>query len=439
MDNCTGKLAGFIAKHGHDLWQIDMGTDDCCLAIMPKSQKAKFRKEWTDKCESVELIAHDEKPSVLPAKNKKIQWLEKKHDFPEELSIQAEDYSFNGICFSFLINDTKDKSVRTVDFNHWPPVVEKFPLIGAEKSHWEKHQLVYCDDGQKIWLKKSSSYQFLSSSKKGYEKIGPAVGKSMDNREVLVNGGIIYAVFSTFNKTSGNVRSRVLRISGELSDVIFETNGNLTICDIGQGRILISESNIMTSSWDSTRFWIWNEADKSQILTAATLPTMPCQIKNALAYLGDDEILYFSKKWHPAQAGKGFRETVLHAHRFNFTTLKETSFALEGFCSTTTYKPGMFNSGEIDLIVKSFEGHVSISKGHGDCWILRYLARISGSKTLFWIWNQSTNETLKVTSKEIPKTDFPVFYSKKLDRYFSYTSTAAIILAPFDKMLSAAK
>ena len=420
----SARLAFFLAKFDYDLWEISTGGDDYCLAIMPSSHRAQFKKEWRDNCESLTLVSPE---TATPTKSEKKKWIDQEHKFSEELFIQTHDNYFNGIISAFLMKDSKDKALRLVDFNQWPPCVEKISHIDSKKCHWEKHHLVYSDNDRKIWLINSDSFQFVSLNGLEFSKMSPQIHEPLSTRNILVIGNIIFSVASSFDATSGITHSKVLRITRHEVTTIFETKGSLEIMDVGLNRILISESNIMIGDWESTQFCIWNEKDKAQVNVLASFPTMPCQIQNALAYLGADEILYFSKIEQSVPETKSFKERILYAHRFNFITFKETSFALEGFCSETTYKAKMYNPGGKDLVVKSFEGNVSIDKGHGDCWIISYSSRMSGPKTLFWIWNQNTNEALKVTTKDIPKIDLQLFYSAKLNRYFSYSSEGAIL------------
>ncbi|WP_162601026.1 hypothetical protein [Paraburkholderia sp. C35] len=80
---------------------------------------------------------------------------------------------------------------------------------------------------------------------------------------------------------------------------------------------------------------------------------------------------------------------------------------------------------------------IHVERGHGDWWIINYDENVLGVRTIAWLLNATTNEVVKITSKEIPRWQPTIVYAREMDRYVGPDNNWVIRLPRFEVIRAA--
>jgi hypothetical protein len=272
-------------------------------------------------------------------------------------------------------------------------------------------------------------YQYQRSIGWEFETIAEIHGSFFEPS--VVNDGVIFDIYNYFDEARRDFIGRVTRITPGGPSTILKTTGELRLCALDKTRMLIARSG-------ERQFWIWDERHPEQIDSCRELPSIPVPAARRMAYLGNDEILYFTETKRPNADNPVYPERVLTLNRYDFSTEKHVVTALDGFGSVTNHNTQIYRNQPKQMIcLKSFEGEVSVNKGHTDWWILNYTTRQLGSRTICWFWNQESEDIIKITSEDIPKHDVFVLYSPGLRQYLAFGVEFVAQLADLDRIKAA--
>lgn len=443
---CIGPLAEYLKSEDLELWNFDNGADLFQLSIVPASKNKSFIKYWSTKEGELLQIKPEAKPKIKKEdakkvkKSKKINWLEEIHEFPEPTHVSAINY-FNGFTSDLVKDeDTNLFSTFLIDCNQWPP--EEIDIAEVRISpELSRPILVYADGDFKIWknlVKQGSrsdddTFQHEFSKKMAFSSVGPEVTGRLESL-CLYNGKSIF----------GKNNKGFFRIAKDKMTVVLKSDKELTFINVGEGRVLICESIAISyglrEQKEKVKYWIWDD-NQEKVSSPQEFPIKPYHLptNHALVYLGNNEIMYCCDVERPHPEREGLLSRVIQLVRLNITTGKTKTAWLEKFGSQVKLNFQIYKDKPKDIVLnETFDGEIMISPAQKDWWILNYKAFPAGPRTICWIWNQNTDQVIKIDTKDIvTKDEMQVLYSNGLDRYLGFGFTFVAKLPTPNKMIEA--
>jgi hypothetical protein len=156
-----------------------------------------------------------------------------------------------------------------------------------------------------------------------------------------------------------------------------------------------------------------------------------------VAWLGGDEILFFDH-FQRDVIPPWWRDDILRMWRFDIVTGACRCVEMEGYGIQYNAMPL-----DIDGTVKKRKSMsartrgLHIERGHGDWWVINYDDNVLGVRTIAWLWNASTDEVIKITSKDIPRWTPIIFYVAALECYLGLADDGVIKMPEFETIRAA--
>ena len=436
---CFEALATALAREGFDLWNLDAGGDDYRPVIVPANQRERFTQHWCGQKTALHfkptLIQAQTPPAAKP-KRSKLQWLQDVHEYPGPTYVHEGNYR-NGWA---AITEQEDDSwlCFLIDYNAWPPTEQDMLELRKDGVDGADLQLIDANVQRSLWKRQvtrgayrsDDRYQYEIRKGNSVEVFGPVETQwpAFEDPCVVVED----QVFERQRLYEPEALTRIWRITAQTSEIIFEHPDELTLLPIGPNRLLFMQHN-------GPCCWIWSQYLAQPVTIAAKpMPAEAYQLRAATAYLGGDEVLLFSEGARPNPEHPGYQESVLLAWRFNFVTGTSTQAVLDGFGSEVRQDTRLLVTQPKQVItLRTFHGRLDVARGHGDWWVWSYHTQTFGAHTLAWLWNQCSNDVLKLSSKDIPRVKPQIRYVAAQDRYLAFETEYVARLPQFAQMAQA--
>ncbi|WP_259102708.1 hypothetical protein [Pseudomonas sp. JUb42] len=440
---CLQALAPLLARQGLELWNLDAGGDDYRPVIIPADQRQAFIEHWQHSEDELELTPqwiepHQPAPiEAKPAKtrSKKLNLLQDVHDFPGPTYINEHHYS-NGWA-SITEQDDEQWLCFLLDFNQWPPAEQDMLEERNDNIDGADLWLLDANNDRSLWKRRvyrgsgsgEDLFQYEIRQDNDTQRFGPAQLQwpEFENAPLVIDS----QVFERQYLYEPDRLCRIWRITADSSEIIFEHPGEMTILAIGPRRVLFMEMG-------GPLCWIWHQDQPQQVTPAQPLPVEGYKLTRSAVYLGGDEIMLFSESQRPNLEDPRFGETVLNAWRFDFLSGQATQSMLDGFGSEIRQQTQMLvTQPKRTVTLRTFHGQIHASRGHGDWWVWNYRSNSFGTQTLAWLWNQSSNQVVKLSSKDTPRINPYIRYLPSQDRYLAFEDDFVARLPAFAEILEA--
>ncbi|SDT14715.1 hypothetical protein SAMN05216598_4153 [Pseudomonas asplenii] len=443
VEVCLEALAPLLAQQGYDLWNLDAEADDYRPVIIPIDQRKAFARYWQKARSEPRLTAaliepqQSTVPEVkkTPAKRRKLNWLAQVHNYPGSTYVDENHYR-NGWA-SITEQDEESGLCLLIDYNPWPPTEQDMLEHRTDGADGADLQLIHASSECSLWKRRV--------------KIGDRSGEDLFRYETC-RGHVIqpfgipgrdwpqfegatlvmdWRIFERQRLYEPESVTRIWRITEESSEVIFEHPNDVAILQIGPRRLLFMQYN-------GPSCWIWDEDRPGQAMPARPMPAKGAQDWASCLYLGNDEVLLFDQGQRQNLEDSGWAEWVLEAWRFNFVTGRTAKAVLDGFGSEVRQQTQYFvTQPKRTITLRTFHGKVQACRGHGDWWVLNYQSNTFGTRTRAWFWNQSSNQVLKLSSRDIPRVEPTIRYLPAQDHYLAFERDFVARLPTFAEMLEA--
>ncbi|XVN13999.1 hypothetical protein QZH47_22260 [Pseudomonas corrugata] len=439
---CFQALANALAERGYDLWNLDAGGDDYRPVVVPTEQREAFARHWQGQEDFTASLIEPEKASVAerktarkPARRSKVNWLQEVHDYPGPTYVHDGNYH-NGWA-AITEQDDEQWLCFLIDYNPWPPAEQDMLEHRTDGLDGADLQLIDANAQRSLWRRRVKRGDYSSDDRYKYEvrqgddiqAFGPAEVEwpGFEQPSVVVDA----EVFERQRLYEPVPMTRIWRITAQASEVIFEHPDDLTILPFGHRRLLFMQHN-------GPQCWIWNQDPPHQAIAAKPMPAVDgYHLRASTAYLGVMRSCCSAKT--SARTSKTRATTRPCCWRGASTWSRAPQrrrcwMALAVRCART---PACSSQSQRIITLRTFHGHVHVSRGHGDWWVWNYATHTFGSYTLAWFWNQLDNQVLKLSSQDIRRIKPQVRYLPAQDRYLAFEADFVARLPVFSEMLEA--
>lgn len=432
IDTTFAQVAGFFAPHGFDFWDLTPKGDQYTLTIVPVEQRAEMPARWVadDGYEYKPKRHVSKRPRATngTGKSKRLECFDAESELPKLVGITPEE-CHNGWHSHFHQLGEKwvevgddwvqvpDEAATLFNLNEWPPsttnMYDENPSIGRNSLF-----LLHADADSRIW--------YSSPPDDRYDDERVVLRSGADNRLHMVcplprmfprfyDAGHIFA---TRDESEGERSTTSMYLVSPKGTRLLWKGGYgdwMAVIKVDGGRYVIVRP-------EHNQYVILPSLD-GEISEVREFPETE-GLKMCFHWLGNGRLLYLHEEKRPNPEVPAMPDVVMVAHQFDFETGEDKTSVLDGFGSTFKMTMRLPPDGsEKTFYAFMPSGALSVGKGHGDWWVWTYRIRARGTGTIAWIWNETTDEVLKITTKDTPRIKPYVFYVAALDRYFGSDRT----------------
>jgi hypothetical protein len=440
-ENLFDQFSPFLAAYGYELWNLDDDSDSYNLCIVASSDVRQFVEFWSNHpfddegeflfnpervgVEAAAAVKLVTKPNISKPKQKKTLIADVDYHIEyggirerELWQRQLIDYESDGERF-FAVADLDRFPFETIDaegfykkldegfsyypvytrapFNYWeetPPQPK-----GKKKKDSHKKSLVFIKDFNDFSCEAILGAEFLED-------------------KYLYRAAVCESLFLVVDQT-------LYRIVGthfeKICDVDFHASNLLAL---NENEVLLVYSNT-----ENSRILLIDCVTKSFRELSKGFDPVDAFVINR------DEIGFIAteKSPHP-QANYIFQQKAFLC-RLNVRTQTIRRAQLEGLHHEYKWDLAILKSQASNKItVKSFEGFITVEKGHTDWLVLNYISNQTGKHDLAWLWNRATDEILKIQEKDLPRIEPVISYIPAIDRYVADESCRIYLLVEFEEI-----
>ncbi|CBL44360.1 hypothetical protein HDN1F_07770 [gamma proteobacterium HdN1] len=453
VDQCLEPFATYLAHFDIDLWNLDSGGDHHDLTLISSAKRDQAADDLAESydgdkdilacLELVRIIPNNDaqvlqllsdtgkRKSQKSAKGKKkkaFEWITDTYDLGDHLYVSRYNY-FDGFVEHWDEPEPDTAAFPILlDFNQWVPgeikPLEHVQALNAHPLSATRLRLAHKQEDRLFWKQVTRTVNH-----RDYFKFKLQRGDQwLDWGDREIEFQDIYAPTCTFGDTVFQVSNNTLyRITEKRSDIIYESSTPLVICKLDAGQLLILQQETLA-------LLLFDDSTNTVEALDLTLPQAPYD-NEQLTYLGHSEILVFFRDTCRHSERPEYSESFMKAGLLNLNTREWKYAALNGMESVQKFDARILKDQPHDYVMlRSFDGNLEVSKGHGDWWIWNHLTNALGVSMRIWFWNQRTSEVIKIDSKQMPRLEPSVVYSKGLDRYLFFIGTECALMNDIEKV-----
>lgn len=440
-ENLFDQFSPFLAAYGYELWNLDELSDSYNLCIVAAGDAKAFAEFWSNYAldEEENIFYHPERLGVEAAAqvNKGKQPENSKPEQKKTLIADVDHHlEYGGIRDRQLLQRQLIDYESDGQTYYGVADIDKFPFETVEAEGFYKK----LDEGfsyYPIYTRAPYNYWEETSPQAGGKKKNIASKKRLvfiKNFNEFLCEPISGAEFPNDNYLSRAAFGKSLfLLDNKTLYKVVETHLE-KICDLD-----FSASNLLALN-ENEIVLIYNNSEHSRIILVdsdnKSLHELKCGFALADTFvINQNEIGFIETDTFPhPQADYIFQQNAFLC-RFNIRTQTVKKAALEGLHHEYKWNLAMLKSQPANKItVKSFEGFISVERGHEEWLILNYISNSTGKHDLAWLWNTATDEILKIREKDLPRIEPVISYIAAIDRYVADTSCRSYLLVEFEEI-----
>lgn len=439
-ENLFDQFSPFLAAYGYELWNLDDSSDSYNLCIVATTDVKPFISFWSNHqidegqfFYSPERVGVEAALAVKSVKRAKISKPKQKKTLIADVDYHLEyggirdrdlrqrqvvDYESDGQTF-YAIADLDKFPFETIDadgfykklddgFSYYP-VYTRAPF-----NYWEE------TPPQPKSKNKSQSQTKRLVLIKDFNDFScePIIGAEFPENNYLYSAAVGESLFlvddQTLYKIVGTHFEKICDVDFHISNLfaLNETEVLLIYSNYENSRVLLIDSTAksfreLSNGFDPVDAFVINQDEIGFIET--------------------------TKSPHP-QADYIFQQKAFLC-RLNLRSQTIKKAALEGLHHEYKWDLALLKSQSSNKIsVKSFEGFITVEKGHADWLILNYVSNSAGKHDLAWLWNTTTDEILKIQEKDLPRIEPVISYIPAINCYVADESCRTYLLVEFEEI-----
>lgn len=438
-------LAAHLVRHGLDLWNLAGNSDTWEVFIAEQGDREFIARNglptWGDNGEPTgpsglpERVEGLEDPGVLsmldapaaPARKKrspkpKLIWLDEGYELG--VMLHPLDFGYTDGIVDHWERNAKGHPEQLVlfDFNHWYPE-ELTPLEALPQEMRAPLAMKFAfRDGSRLCFKRVvRKAKFEEFFVFGYLEGGAWEGMGDPQVQLSEPHSRTHRLGDRLLHTTSH---GLYRVTATTTQEVFRSEDELVTCALADGKVLVHWKN-------SRRIAVYDDATGQASDLNIELPGAP--YNNQFTHLGQDEVLMFilDERSHPQQSHH--IESFLSACILDIRHQRMRVAELPGIESVQRCDARMLSTQASNHItLRSFQGCLSVTKGHGDWWIWNQITDAYGVSMRVWFWNAVTQEVIKADSRQMPRLEPTIEYSKGLGRYVFFLHDECWLMTDFD-------
>ncbi|WP_343684132.1 hypothetical protein [Asticcacaulis sp.] len=476
-ETCFERLSVFLAEYGYELWNIDTLGDEYRLLVAPSGQGETVCRaalngiaaEWDDAEDIPDFGFERLAPVAKPMKPGRKQTVKAK--LPPIATQDDWHRSYGGVwrpdvrqVFLDFENEAGEDVSGLVDL-HTFPLTEVdatgfydlqaaghsfMPLYGIEGGqYWEwqkpqKRQKIYDDYRSCVALISDYNTPIVTEIPGSERRHGDNLGFTGFGQVLFQKVRADEA--ATWHNASAlrigrkpetpEARASLLRFDGVQFQHIAELHAQAHLLPLDADTIAVFDAAIPDESGHTaavsyylidSRTWV--------VMGKGQLPFAEPTTLEGLFVLGGDDILYVrtTQAAHPTHAA--LTEATGWLVRFNLRSGGWQQAKLEGLHDDYTINMALLRHQPPDKHrIRSFQGGLSIERGHDDWCILNYITSYAGRHDLAWLWNTVDDEIVRLLPEDFPRREPSVHWNPALGRYVADESCRLSLLPPFEEL-----
>jgi hypothetical protein len=329
-----------------------------------------------------------------------------------------------------------------MDFSVWPPALLPLPSSLEDKAFVSCWRPFYQVGANNIWQKsaprnpKDIWEDFFTYAQ--VRTLSPWQAAPMGEPNQLLSqlfgiAVVIDDVIFHVNETRGAKNKwqyALLKISQNSSETWYESRYPLSLYTIkNSDKLLIIE--------DNKRYAVTNQPIQNNVFI--DLPNIAYEnAENGFMCINAHELIYTSRFKRPHIGHSDGAEWILQLNRLNMATGECVVATIDDF--GTLEKQTVFDRAtntKKNIKRSNFDGNLIVHQGHDDWWVMSYKSNNIGESDIALFYNCKTDETFKITQKDLPHQWPSIVYMQALGRYLADFSCRVSLLAPFDAIYAA--
>lgn len=440
-ENLFDQFSPFLTAYGYELWNLDDSSDSYNLCIVATADVKPFVEFWSNHpiddeghffynpervgVEAALAIKPDKKAAISKPKQKKNLIADVDYHLEyggirdrDLLQRQVVDYETDGQTF-YAVADLDKFPFETIDAEGFYKQLEDgfsyYPVYTREPfNYWEE------TPPQPKGKRKNQSRTKRLVNIKDFNNFSC---EAITGAEFPENNYLYRAAFGErLFLVDGQTLYKVVGIHFEkICDVDFHASNLLAL---NENDVLLIYSN-----YENSRILLINCAIKSIHEISRGVDPVDAFVIN------QDEIGFIAteKTPHP-QANYIFQQKAFLC-RLNLRSQTIRRAPLEGLHHEYKWDLALLKSQPSNkIIVKSFEGFITVEKGHADWLVLNYISNQTDKHDLAWLWNTTTDEVLKIQEKDLPRIEPVISYIPAIGRYVADESCRTYLLVEFEEI-----
>lgn len=451
VDTVFDALSGYLAEHGHELWNVDDSSDSYHLAIVKHENAADFERTWNTVCveegfsfdlspERVGLAgaaAVASEPSAAndsPSATKQRTTLIADTDW--HCSYGGFDLGQTPVCL--VDYETDEGEFRGLaDFRCFPYEILDADAIDAIMDDKRLIDPIFNNEHVQYWayeppgdnkhraLRVQHIVRMLDVST-GVMNVIEGTKAPLDH--FIESNGCDDTLFVTLpayrNGTINTHRKVLASIRGDTCTPLEEVDARM------EGPLALSRDEVLLSKRnnDGTRVIVWNATTGQR----REFPPLPFELRNAFSP-ATDEICFATETRSRHREADHIEERTGHLVRLNLADRRLRRAKLEGLYNEFRFDPSVLkDQPRPSITIRSFEGAIRPSRGHDGWMVLNYVTSHSGKFDLAWLWHPRTDEVIKIHQKDFPRLTPTLHYMPHLGRYLATDGCRVDLVVPFD-------